>query len=573
MRVSKKLGLKLLFLLMAMVFVGCGGTTAPVTTSTTTAGPPKASADKQVYNIAYAGLADIKTLDPAMATTETSLQAIQLIYSGLVVLNDKLEIKGEMAKSWKVSSDGTTWTFTLQPGMKFSDGTPITSKDFAYSMDRALQPSLNSPAAPSYLNLILDSDKLLAGQVKTIIGDSLLTPDDNTLVIKTNAAAAYFLATLSYTTSYPVEQSLVTKYGNAFTDHLNEGGCTGPFKISSYVHGQSITYVPNPYYVGPKPQLQKINVTFIKDAETAYQNYRNGAIDAVGVPSAHLEEVQSSPEYHLVPILTTSYYGMNFLAKPFDNLKIRQAFALALNKQAIITTVYKNTWVPTNNIVPKGMPGYDPNLKGPDGTTSLTGNATMAKQLLADGMKEAGYANVAALPTIKFSYPSGSDDTDNEVAAAVKQWKDVLGVTVQPSAVDFETLSAEQPKTVGNDSLQFFYAAWGDDYPDPQDFLTLQFDKNSPNNQTNYGQNTSADAATQVTTQQNLEKADVEQNAATRYKEYNDAEQQLVNDVAWLPMAQWARSRLLKTYVVGRVFNAGDFIPQADWGNIYIAAH
>jgi peptide/nickel transport system substrate-binding protein/oligopeptide transport system substrate-binding protein len=489
---SKKLGLKLLFLLMATAMLAaCGGTQNPIgsSTATATAGPPKASADKQVYNIAYAGIADIKTLDPALATTQTSLQSIQLLYSGLVVLNDKLEIKPEMAKSWDVSSDNQTWTFHLQPGLKFSDGTAITSHDFAYSIDRALQKDLNSPASPSYLNLVQDWDKLNNGDIKTIIGDSLLTPDDNTLVIKTNTPASYFLATLTYTTSYPVEKKLVDQYGAKFTDHLNEGGCTGPFKIDTYTHGQSISFVPNPYYVGPKPQLQKINVTFIKDAETAYQNYQIGKIDAVGVPVAHLDEVQSSPEYHLVPILTTSYYGMNFLAKPFDNLKIRQAFALALDKEAIINTVYKKTWVPTNHIVPQGMPGYDSALKGVDGTTSLNGNKDKAKQLFAEGLKEANYADVNALPPIKFTYPSGSDDTDNEVAAAVKQWKDVLGVTVKPEAVDFEVLSAEQPKTVGNDSLQFFYAAWGADYPDAQDFLTLQFAKDSPNNQTNYGQN------------------------------------------------------------------------------------
>ena len=558
-----------LLLLFTLILSACGGSTA---TTPTTGG--KAAANKQVFNFPEAGIADIKTFDPALVTTETSLDAIYMVFTGLVGLNSQLNVVPQMAQSWKESSDGMTWTFTLKPGLKFSDGTPITSHDFAYSIDRALQPSLNSPASPSYLNLIKDNDKLLAGKIKTIIGDSLLTPDDNTLIIKTNKAASYFLDTLTYPTAYPVEKSLIDKYGTKWTDHLPEGGGDGPFKVQSYTHGQNIVFVPNPNYYGAKPQLSKVNFLFIKDSETAYKEYQVGTIDQAAVPTAHLAEAQKlTAEYHKIPVLSIFFYGMNFLAKPFNNLKIRQAFELAINKDAIIKAIYKDVETPTNHIVPEGMPGYDPNLKGPDGTTSTAGNPTMAKQLLQQGMKEEGYASTSAIPAIKFSYPSGSQDVENEVAAVVQQWQTTLGISVKPAAVDFETLSAEQPQTVGNASLQFFYSGWGDDYPDPQDFLTLQFTKGSPNNQTNYGQNQSADASTQQQIQQQLTQADVMQNQAGRIQIYNTAEQQLVNDVAWLPMYQLARSRLLKSYVHGIVYNAQDFFPPDMWGGVYITSH
>jgi oligopeptide transport system substrate-binding protein len=562
------------FMALVMVLAACGTTPSSQPGGTNQgSAPQKASADKQVFNWPLVGIADIKTFDPAMATTQTSIQAIQMVFTGLVTLDPKLNVVGELASSWKQSEDGKSWTFTLKDGLKFSDGTPLTSQDVVYSIDRALDKDLNSPASPSYLNLVQDFDKRLSGAVKTLIGTSLIASDPKTVVIKVNSPVAYFLQTLTYNTAYVVEKSLVDKYGQTkWTDHLSEGGGAGPWKVQTYDHGKQIVFVPNENYYGTKPQLTKVVFPFIKDAETAYKSYQTGQIDQAAVPSAHLTEAQKSKEYHKVPVLATFYFGMNEFAKPFDTLNIRKALALAINKDILVHAVFKDVDVATNHIVPQGMPGYNPNLKGPDGTTSTAGNPDMAKQLFAQGLKDGGYANAAALPPIKLSYPSGSPDTDNMVAVVVKQWNDVLGINVQATPVDFETLSAAQPNTVGNASLQFFFAGWGADYPDAQDFLTLLFSP-GPNNATNFGQNKTPESAAQIAVQQSLAQADVERDPAKRLQMYNEAEQLMVDQVAWMPLYQLARSRLLKSYVIGREFNAQDFTPYADWGNIFIAVH
>lgn len=575
MRSTKKSALGIIatmLILMATVLSACGGSNSPLPgTGNNTGG--KAPADKQVFNWPLAGIADIKTFDPAMATTQTSLQAIGMVFTGLVSLDNDQKVVPELADSWSASDGGKTWTFKLKPNLKFSDGTPLTSADVAYSLNRALLPDLGSPASPSYLNLIKDSDKMLAGKIKTIIGDSVLTPDANTVVIKITQPAGYFLSTLTYSTAFVVEKKLIDQYGNTkFTDHLTEGGGSGPFKVQEYTHGKRIVFVPNANYVKDKPTIKVIS-TFYKDAATTYQAYKNGQVDQAAVPTDFLNEQQNSKEYHKVPVLSIFYYGLNFMAKPFDNLNIRKAFALALNKDEMMKVVFKDVDVPTNHIVPSGMPGYDENLKGPDGTTSTAGNPTLAKQLFDKGLKEGGYANAAALPEIKFQYASGSADTDKEIAVAVQQWKDVLGVNVKAVPTDFETLSASLPKTVGNASVQMFESGWGDDYPDPQDFLTLQFAAGSPNNQTNWGQNKTTDSAIQVQVQKALNAADTEQDATKRMQAYNDAEQTLVNEVAWLPIFQLARSRVLKSYVMGRTFNAGDSTPPFEWAKVYIANH
>src|SRR6266699_2749844 len=497
--------------LMGMLMVACN-TTNPTQPDIT----KKAPLDKQVLVSPEVGISDIKTFDPALSTDSPSIQAIDNVFTGLVQLNDKLAIMPQLAASFSEGSDGLTWTFKLKPNLKFSDGTPLTSQDVVYSIDRALQPANKSVVAPLYLALIKDSDKLNAGKIKTIIGDSLLTPDPNTVVIKANKKATYFLDALVYSTSYVVEKSLVDKYGANFTDHLNEGGGDGPFKVQTYTHGKNIVLVPNPNYYGPKPQLTKLVYPFYKENSTAYKAYQSGELDYTDVPSADLASAKSLPnnQYMLVPQLWINYYTMNYLVKPFDNIHIRQAFALAVNKDLIAHSVYKDTVVASNHIVPQGMPGYNPNLTGPEGVASTKGDPAKAKALLQQGLQEEGWSSVPQMPAIQLTYPSGTQDLDNEIAAVVQMWQTNLGVSVKANAEDFNKLLTDTEAALNNPKgLQFWELAWIADYPDPQDWTTLQFGKGA------------------------------------------------------------LYSQVLKPYVKGLVFNPQLLIPPDDWGNVYVQAH
>src|SRR5204863_6224429 len=178
--------------------------------------------NKQTYSVPIVGIEDFDTLDPALAHDPNSISAIQMISTGLVGLNDTLQVVPQIATSWQVDARGTTWTFHLRPHLKFSDNTDLTSADVAYSIDRALQPDTKSTVAPLYLGLIKDSDQLLAGKRTTLIGDSILTPNPQTVVIITKQKAANFLSMLTSTCAYVVEKSLITKYREQFTDHLTE---------------------------------------------------------------------------------------------------------------------------------------------------------------------------------------------------------------------------------------------------------------------------------------------------------------------------------------------------------------
>ncbi len=565
-----------LLVLVAMLVVACGGGGSSSATPTAAA---KAPASQQVFRMALP-VADLGTFDPAQVSSLYDSQAIAAVFTGLVQLNNKLEVTPQLASSYSRSSDNLTWTFNLKQNLKFSDGTPLTSADVVYSIDRALSPQISSLNGVSltYLGLIKDSEKRVNGKIPTLIGDSLLTPNANTVVIKLNQPAGYFLQALTYPTSWVVEKKVIQQWGLKWTDHLSDNGGqggAGPFIVKNYDHTKGITYAPNPNYYGSKPQLTTMNFVFIKEVKTTYETFQASQIDdtgSEGIPAANYEQAKAMPGFVNSPTLSIAYYAMNYLIKPFDNIHIREAFSMAINRDIIVQAIYKGLYVPTCHIVPQGMPGYNSNLTCPGGV-STAGDANKAKQLFQQGMQEAGYTT-ATFPAVTITYASGSTARDNQITTARQMWKSALGIDVKASAIDFNQLVTQVNNSPNNaKGLQMWAIGWIADYPDPQDWTSLQFGKGSPNNNVNYGQNKTTAATQQQQTQQLLAQADVTADPAQRLKMYNQAEQQLVNDVAWLPIFQQSVPRLVKTYVIGRTFNAFDVVPPDAWASVYIAQH
>ncbi|MBA2396982.1 MAG: peptide ABC transporter substrate-binding protein, partial [Ktedonobacteraceae bacterium] len=419
--------LPILFATIMLITAACGGSTSPTSSTPASQAAP---ASKQNVRIPI-GATDFSTLDPALVQSATDAETIQTIFTGLVSLNDKVQVVDQLAQSHQISSDGLTYTFTLRPGLKFSDGTPLTSKDVAYSINRTLLPATKSQVA-YYLNLIKDYDKITTGKITTIIGDSLLTPDDNTLKIIISKPAAYFLNALTYPVTYPVEQKLITQYGTNWTDHLDLGGGDGPFKVTSYSHNTGVTEVPNPNYYGSPSKIQKLQFLQSGDTATTLKAYLNGQFDqSLGIPPSSLATYKTHKDFVSAPLLVIRYVTMNYLTKPFDNIHIRQAFALATNKDVITTDVLKGSVVPTNHLVPQGMPGYNTSLKGVQ-DTGTSGSATMAKQLLQQGLQE---EHMTTLPPITYTYYTDSASVVAVSQALVQMWQTNLGVTVKTQPI------------------------------------------------------------------------------------------------------------------------------------------
>jgi peptide/nickel transport system substrate-binding protein/oligopeptide transport system substrate-binding protein len=535
----------------------------------TVAGTPMAPYDQQIYRYPLP-VTDIATLDPALSTDIYSDQAIMMVFNGLVQVDDSMQIQPDLAQSWEESADGLRWTFHLRPHLTFSDATPLTSKDVAYSIDRQFQPPAKSLTC-SGTQTIKDAEKVCAGQLKTIIGDGVLFPDANTVVYLLAQKTPDFLYNVAG--PFVVEKSLIDKYGNdKFTGHLGEGGGSGPFIVSQYIPKQEIDFAPNPYYYGFKPLLQKVIFRFIPTQDATYRDYQNGQLDYTSVPFDRVDEArQLTDQYAQTPLLWIGHFAMNFLVKPFDNLHMRQAFALSINRETINNTVFDGTRIPTYHIIPQGMQGYNLNLTGPANVKDSRGNIPLARQLFEEGLREEGWSNVSQMPAIKLTY-TRDPMIDKIITVATQMWGSALGVNVIPNPVDFDTLNTEVNDAPGNaKGIQMWFMAHT--ATTLSGWITGYFGKGSAWNAMNYGQNTTADALQEQQVQQQMERADVEENPTTRLLLYQSAEQQIINQVGWIPIYQKTAISLLKPYVKGVVPNPLGETPPSDWAQIYIAVH
>jgi oligopeptide transport system substrate-binding protein len=558
LRVARLAGILCLFTLF---FAACGSSNSP--SGDGQVAPP----DKQVFTMPNPTGSDFDTLDPAL--TAIAGDPINIIFVGLVEPQSDGTTANQLAASYTVSADKLTYTFTLKNNLKFSDGSALTAEDVAYSINRVVLPATKSSVSV-YLSLLKDYDKASAGTIPTLIGDSIIVKNPKTLSLIISKPAAYFLQTLSYPTSYVVNKKIVEKYGEKWTDHLEEGAGAGPFKVQSYGHTTSLVLVPNENYQGTRPKIQKIVYVSGGDTDSNYRAYQAGQYDYASVPASQEEKASTEPGYQSVPGLASRFIGMNYLAKPFDNIKIRQAFALALNRDLIVKNVVGASATLSNHIVPKGIAGYNEKLTGPAGITSTTGDQTKAKQLLQEGMREAGYSGVDKLPSITMTYNSENKTSVDTMTAAISQWKEVLGVTVKPVGVPNTELLDRVSKTFGHDGpVQLWYGVWYEDYPDPQNWLSVFFGKGSSHNNVNYGQNTSANAKEQQAVQDKLAQADGEQDPAKRIALYQEAEQAIVNEAGWITMFQLTYSYAVNPKLKEWKITPSGQISAEEWAKAY----
>jgi oligopeptide transport system substrate-binding protein len=568
----------------ALLASGCGGSSQT--------GP--ALAPHQIFNwaIRTGGSGNIKGLDPNTVTSFTSGEVDYLLYDGLVVLDKDSKVSPWGATSWSVSPDGLTYTFHVRPGQHFSDGNPATSSDYAYSLDRSMNPCLASPVS-YYLTgqagneLIKDSTiyngetctngviTAATGQtgpvITSLIGDSINTPDPLTLTITLKAPYAYFLAAMTYPTSFAIEKSVVDAGGglasSTWANNLSQGSPTGQGTSGMYylVNWDKSTgrmvLKKNPHWWGNVQYLNEIDLTFFKDTDTMYAAYLAGQFDLVDrVPPQQLAAARGQPDFHETGLLQFFGYELNWKHPPFDSLDARQAFSLALNRTSINTSVLKGSDIPVWNIVPKGMPGYNPAITGPDGVTDPAGDATKAAAHWQAYLTAAG---AKAVKKVEFKFVTGSTAAQQQAEAVQQQIQTALpGVTVTLVPIDANTWYDLLTNPAGNFTMMD--DGWIDDYPDPQDFLTLLFSKGAQYN---------VQGAYVPEADTLMHQADAESNQTTRIQDYNKAEQLLVNNVAYLPMFQVKGFNRLRTYVNGYVWNASGFNPNVNFTTMYIGSH
>jgi len=473
------------------------------------------------------------TLDPALTQDATSATYIVEIFSGLVTLNQDLEVVPDIADSWELSDDATTYTFHLRDDVKFHDGKPVTAQDFKYSIERACDPATGSVVADTYLGDIVGAQAKLRGQTGEVSGVRVV--DDYTLEITIDSPKAYFLAKLTYPTAFVVDQKNVKGSVQPWTDKPNG---TGPFRLAEYELGLRIVLERNEAYYGtPEPALERVN--FVLAGGSAMTMYETGELDAVPVLLTDIERVldPSNPlnkELSItMPTLSIYYIGFNVQKPPFDDQKVRQAFNYAIDKDKLVEVVLKKMNIKAEGILPPSMPGYNEDLRG------YSYDPEKARQLIA----ESRYGDASNLPEITLNVSGGGGAAARQVAAIVEMYKDNLGVDIAIQQTGWATylqdLRAHRYQMFG------LTAGWIADYPDPQDFLDILFHSESRNNDMEYS-NPEVDRL--------LEEARGEQDPEKRMELYQQIEEIILEDAPIVPLTHDADYWLTKTYVQGMIY-------------------
>lgn len=448
------------------------------------------------------------TVDPAIAADESNAELSSLLYEGLVRLNTHYQVVPAAAARFTISPDHRTYTFYLRHDLRFSNGKPITASDFRFAINRSLDPLVKSPSAPTYLFDIAGAPERLAGKARTVSGIKVI--NRYTLQLTARWPVPYFLLELTYPTSYVLDQSAIMHYGPVDnTGWYASPVSSGPYRLKSWIPNVKMVLIPNKYFAGPRPQLKQIVISLASLPTTGLYQYVTHTLDIVNLPTDHSTLAQQRG-VHETKMLAIDGIYMNMKKSPFNNQNVRRALTLALDRTSLVKDSLGAAVTPFAGYVPPGESGYDPHLR------ILPHDVTAARKALKAGL---GGKNFRPLTLYYVNDPSLA----RLATAITRAWHTTLGIDVGTSALTVNTLLAK----VQSGSLPLYLVGWSADYPDPHDWLSLQWQTGVPNNNVGYHSKT-FDSLTEA--------ADVTWQASRRASLYDQAQQVLVNEAAWIPL-------------------------------------
>jgi len=486
-------------------------------------------------------------LDPGLVGDFTTLQYWQLLWEGLIGRdkNDQLQPRG--AESYTISDDGTVFTFRLRKEAKFSDGSPVTAHDYEWTLKRNLDPASGSKYAHS-LYPLKNAVAFNRGELKDRDAVGVKALDDYTLQLTTERPAPYLISLIAATwTLFPLKREVLEKYGDKWTeaDHIVTNG---PFMVQSWKHDQEMVLVPNPYYWGEKPMLQRVVLQLVRDPlSQALVSYESGELDFAVVPNPDLERVQKDPvegkEVKLVDNAGTRWVAFDSGHPPFSDLRVRKAFYLAIDRPTLVDKVLRGVPLPAWTVLPPMIDGYNPAAKIPGGPAE-------AKQLLA----EAGYPDGRGFPEVELVFPQTAEY--RAVAEALQpMWKEVLGVSTK--LVPMENAAFVNWRNSRKDQAYHAYlGGWSNDFNDPYNWHNFLFDSREDHHNLHWKTPAFDDLIT---------RASAETDPANRKQMHEQAEAILVGDVAVAPLFFRRIPVLVKPNVDGLVFTSELGQLKLDW--------
>ena len=542
---------------MAASLAACGGSasTAASTETSTAASTEAATGEESTgtasgFTVQYGP--NPETLDPALNSSIDGANTLITVFEPLLLIDENNEVIPGQAESYTVSDDGLVWTFTMRDGLKWSDGSDLTAKDFEYSFKRLAAPDTAAPYAETVVGMI-DGYKDAIGNPDAD-GNTTTEPDFDALNVVASEDGKTLTVTLSYPCAYfdklaafaamsPVQQATVEANGDAWCTAPDTYVCNGPYYISDWIPSERIVLTKNPNYVGgwdsSKIVSDTITLLLLEDSSAVYAAYNSGEAQLIkDVPTDEipsLTKAEDGGDFYVDTILGTYYISLNDQKEPFTDPNVRKALSLAIDRDYVANTIMQGTYTPAYNLVGPGIVDesgmfYD---NANDGKTYISddyeANLEAAKQALAD----AGYPNGEGFPTIEYSTNDAGYHTP--VAEYLQQAWGELGITVNINKVEWASFTPLRRAGDYDASRN----GWVMDYNDPSNMLELFTTSNGNND----GKYSSADFDAAIEASKVADKS-------VHFQKLHEAEDILMNDYACIPIAYyndfWLQSPSLK---------------------------
>ncbi|HJF32672.1 MAG TPA: peptide ABC transporter substrate-binding protein [Sporosarcina psychrophila] len=416
------------------------------------------------------------SLHPGLATDTTSGAVLNQTFEGLMRVNQEGEVEEAMAESAEMSEDGLTYTFKIRQDAKWSNGDPVTAQDFEYAWKWVLDPA-NAETDYAYQLYMIKGAEAAKEKGGSLDDVAITAEDDHTLVVELEQPTAYFLELTAFYTYFPVNQKVAESNAGWAQDQSDNYVTNGPFLMESWKHKDIIVLKKNPdYWDADTVKLETINMLMIDDENTAKQMYDQGELDWLGsptdsIPLAAIPDYKQKGLLNISPLAGVYYYAFNVEEAPFTNVNIRKAFAMAINREGIVTNITQAEQQPAMALVPPSI--FEENATG----YFNDNDAEEAKKYLAKGLEELG---LTELPTIKLSY--NTSEAHGSIAQAVQDmWKENLGVNVELNNEEW----AVYLDSMGSGNFQVGRMGWIADFNDAINFLEI-FETVGGNNYTNW---------------------------------------------------------------------------------------
>ena len=483
-------------------------------------------------------------LDPHVVTGIPEMRVIVTLFEGLVTKNPyTLEPEPGVAKRWNISEDGLTVTFYLNDSAKWSNGDPVTAYDFVWSWQRALSPKMGNQYA-YMLYPVKNAEAFATGEITDFSEVGVTAKDAQTLVVTLNAPTPYFIQLMDHQSTYPVHRQTIEQFGNAFDrftpwTRVENIVSNGAFRLTDWKLNRRIEVTKSDtYWDRDKVELNGVVFYPTENISTEERMFRVGQLhrtESIPLDKIPVYRAMQDSPYVNSPYLGTYYYLLNTNEPPLDNLNVRKALSLAIDRRRLTETVLHGSTLPAYSITPPGTLGYQP-------PKVFEHDIQRAQELLA----QAGYPDGKGWPGLELVY--NTSESHLKVAVALQQmWKDALNIDI--------TLANEEWKvyldTIDQMDFQMARRGWIGDYVDPNNFLDLFLCE---------GGNNSTGFCDPVYDDMILRQAPRATTREARYAIFQAAETRLMEQMPIVPIYTYTSNHLVQPNVKGLFSNVMDWI-------------